>query len=164
MRYLGTEVTYNEVPGEFTLAVWITGCKHHCLGCHSPELWTNQGEEMNWKNLSKDIKKHAKLGVPITTILFMGGDQDTDTIEELAKRCQNTGYKIAWYVGAEDVRQSAWCLFDYIKVGRYDAEKGPLTSRTTNQRLYQIERASGRITDITYKFWNEDENLSNTSE
>ena len=45
---------------------------------------------------------------------------------------------------------------DFIKLGHYDEELGGLDSPTTNQRLYQIERAGDDMhweTDITHLFW-----------
>ena len=38
-------------------------------------------------------------------------------------------------------------LFDYVKVGPYKKEFGPLNERTTNQRLYYHRE------DITSRFW-----------
>ena len=50
--------------------------------------------------------------------------------------------------------------FDYIKIGSYREELGPLTSKTTNQRMYKIEYVhnedgsfSYEFKDITKKFW-----------
>jgi hypothetical protein len=43
-------------------------------------------------------------------------------------------------------------VFDYIKVGEYKEEYGPLNKETTNQRLYEI--TSNNVIDITSKFWN----------
>ena len=45
--------------------------------------------------------------------------------------------------------------FDYIKMGPYIEELGPLTSRTTNQRLYEIKHKpqDNELIDITHKFW-----------
>ena len=37
--------------------------------------------------------------------------------------------------------------FDYVKVGPYIAECGPLNEPTTNQRLYYHGK------DITFRFW-----------
>ena len=42
--------------------------------------------------------------------------------------------------------------FDYVKVGPYIEECGPLNKRTTNQRLYKCDK-NGNKEDITYRFW-----------
>jgi hypothetical protein len=45
--------------------------------------------------------------------------------------------------------------FDYIKLGHYDNELGPLNKKTTNQRLYQVtvnnKDKKFELNDITYK-------------
>jgi anaerobic ribonucleoside-triphosphate reductase activating protein len=58
------------------------------------------------------------------------------------------------------VEDAIWQAFDYVKVGPYKPECGPLNERTTNQRLYHhTGDASGelhggrRFCDITARFW-----------
>ena len=52
--------------------------------------------------------------------------------------------------------------FDYIKLGPYIPECGPLNQKTTNQRMYLNTGLSSSINgligwkDITYKFWKND--------
>ena len=45
--------------------------------------------------------------------------------------------------------------FDYIKLGPYSEEFGPLNSVTTNQRMYKVVKQNGNyeLVDITNKFW-----------
>lgn len=60
--------------------------------------------------------------------------------------------KVGWYTGASSIPEEINLeYFDYIKVGPYIEELGPLNSITTNQRLYRVD--NGRLIDITYKFW-----------
>ena len=45
---------------------------------------------------------------------------------------------------------------DYIKMGPFIKERGPLNDRNTNQRLYKVhhlDEGKIRIEDITSKFW-----------
>jgi len=49
---------------------------------------------------------------------------------------------------------TTWDDFDYIKIGPYIEEKGPLNNPNTNQRLY--EKVGNNHKDITYKFWKND--------
>lgn len=42
-------------------------------------------------------------------------------------------------------------MFDYIKLGPYIEELGPLNNPNTNQRLYKVE--GNQLIDITNKFW-----------
>lgn len=69
--------------------------------------------------------------------------------------------KVGWYSGRQELSDkiNLW-NFDFIKLGPYDEDKGPLNKRTTNQRFYEVFHSStGRceLIDITHKFWKEDD-------
>ena len=53
----------------------------------------------------------------------------------------------ALYSGRETVEDEICEVFDFVKVGPYKAELGPLNERTTNQRMYYHGE------DITSRFW-----------
>ncbi len=71
--------------------------------------------------------------------------------------------KIGWYSGRQELSGDIDLRnFDYIKLGPYIEECGPLNSMTTNQRLYAVVKSSDEgadkdvpiyFEDITYKFW-----------
>ena len=63
----------------------------------------------------------------------------------------NYNLKVAIYSGRNNVESDFYEVFDYIKIGEYKEEFGPLNKETTNQRLYEI--GADGIKDITYKFW-----------
>lgn len=62
--------------------------------------------------------------------------------------------EINGYSGADDPQPYTTALLngeiDYLKIGHYDKEKGPLNSPTTNQRFYDFR--SGKGEDITWRF------------
>ena len=69
--------------------------------------------------------------------------------------------KIGWYSGRQELAKEIDLKnFDYIKLGPYIEEKGPLNNPNTNQRLYKYDSLYSDYTigqgwrDITYKFWN----------
>ena len=37
------DVVFQEIPGEVTLALNLSGCPNRCAGCHSPHLWEEVG-------------------------------------------------------------------------------------------------------------------------
>ena len=84
-------------------------------------------------------------------------------INDLAKYVKDKySISIAWYSGRQELSKDINLdNFDYIKLGPYIKELGPLTSKTTNQRLYQYGKFFSDYTidkcwrDITYKFWND---------
>lgn len=60
--------------------------------------------------------------------------------------------KIGWYSGRQELSKEINLEnFDYIKLGPYIEEKGPLDNPNTNQRFYQV--VNGELVDITHKFW-----------
>ena len=46
--------------------------------------------------------------------------------------------------------------FDYVKIGPYIEEFGPLDSKTTNQQLFKFDWKTCTLDNITYKFWKND--------
>lgn len=150
LKYVDTLVSFSEVPNEITLCINITGCKIGCKNCHSSYLAEDIGEPLNLDNLVKLIK--ANQG--ITCIAFMGGDAEPDKINALASFIINhhSPIKVAWYSGRQELSNHIdLCNFDYIKLGPYKEELGPLNSRTTNQRFYKV--SDEELINITSKFW-----------
>ena len=149
-----TQVTFAEIPDEITLCINLSQCPHRCLGCHSPYLREDIGDELTNETLIKLIKKNPG----VTCVCFMGGDGDKEKLIELAKDITNMGLKTAWYSGEKEINlfEFGW-FFDYIKVGPYIKSLGPLNKQTTNQKLYKIGRLYNYhdiiAYDITNKFW-----------
>lgn len=151
LKYLNTQVTFAEVPDEITLCINITGCKNGCKNCHSSYLAQDIGKPLNKSSLSEFIEGNKG----VSCVSFMGGDSDAIHLVALASWVKtHTHLKVAWYSGRQELagivaRQLQW--FDFIKLGPYKEEFGPLNSRTTNQRFYKV---SGKeLVDITNKFW-----------
>ena len=144
-----TSIVFSEVPGEISMAINISNCPGSCPGCHSPYLQEDTGEELTAEVLGCLISKNSG----ITCVAFMGEGKDKNALLSLAQYVREKyGLKTALYSGRGDVEDNYNAYFDYIKVGPYIAEKGPLNKTTTNQVLYQILPDGTRF-DITYKFW-----------
>lgn len=148
IKYKDSYVVFEEIPDRVSLAVNITNCQNNCIGCHSPELRLNNGKELTEDVIDELIGDNYG----IDCFLFMGEGKDGERLLELAKyiKCKHN-LKVAIYSGRPDVECDFYKIFDYIKVGEYKEEFGPLNRKTTNQRLYEV--LSNNIIDITYKFW-----------
>ncbi len=158
IKYLNTEVTFSEVPDEITLCINITGCKNACKGCHSPYLAEDIGKPLSTDSLLNLIEKNKG----ISCVSFMGGDSNPMRINNLAWIVKNKypKLKVAWYSGKEKLNNNIDIEnFDFIKLGPYIEELGPLNSRTTNQRFYKVIKQDKLylLSDITNKFWNDNE-------
>ena len=56
LRYINTDIVFQEFPDEVMLAINISGYPCRCLGCHSQFLWANRGEELTAEALSALIR------------------------------------------------------------------------------------------------------------
>lgn len=149
LKYVDAKVVFAEVPDEVTLAINISNCPCQCKGCHSSYLAQDTGTELTFNEVRKLIKHNSG----ISCIAFMGGDSEPERINALASFVTNHyQLKVAWYSGRQELSKDIELRnFDAIKLGPYIEELGPLSSRTTNQRFYRVEK--GVLTDITNKFW-----------
>lgn len=156
LKYVGYDIVFREIPDETTLAINISNCPCHCPGCHSSYLAEDIGEPLTITRIEKLINENKG----ITAICFMGGDNDPKLINHYAGLVRATkvplNIKIGWYSGratlAEEIELKN---FNYVKLGPYIEECGPLNNPNTNQRLYKVivEDGEYKLTNITYKFW-----------
>lgn len=147
LKYKDVLVGFQEVPDEISLCINITNCPNNCIGCHSPYLAEDIGNELTPEELSRLIMKNKG----ITCVCLMGGDNDPKQVNSLAKVIKSLyPYKVAWYSGNTKLSPEIIIHnFDYIKLGPYIEEFGPLNNPNTNQRMFKMPD----IEDITYKFW-----------
>ena len=144
LKYVDTKIVFQEIPDEITLAINISNCPCNCEGCHSSYLAEDIGERLDFDSLNKIINDNTG----VTCISFMGGDANPDNVNSLAEfiRAKYPELKIAWYSGRH---------FDYVKLGPYIKDKGPINCKTTNQVLLEVGVIQGKVftKDITAKFW-----------
>lgn len=160
LKYVDAAVTFSEIPDEITLCLNISNCPCRCPGCHSKYLWEDIGDELT-KTAIQDLMTSNRGG--ITCICFMGGDANPSELVDIATWVKKyyPNIRIAWYSGMQ--KPEMYHVFDYIKVGPYIEEFGPLTSKTTNQKLYAKGTILKKMSaypdewyDITNKFWKHD--------
>lgn len=155
IRYVDTVVTFSEVPDEISLCINISNCPCHCEGCHSTYLAEDIGDNLNDSTLNNLIDNNKG----ITCVCFMGGDANPRYINHLASIIKENypELKVTWYSGRQELSKDInLANFDFIKLGPYIKEKGPLNKRTTNQIFYKVFHFSSgksKLIDITYKFW-----------
>ena len=159
MKYLNTMITFSEFPDEIALCINITNCPFHCPGCHSPELWEDIGTELTTEELSKLIESNKG----ITLVGFMGGKEEE--INKLSRYIKDKylELKVGVYSGGYSVVRFDFEVLDYIKIGSYREEYGPLDNPNTNQKMFKLVPNSSKyikdknrfkeMVDITYKFW-----------
>lgn len=155
LKFINSEVVFQEIPNEITLAINISGCPVHCTDCHSKFLWENTGTELNLFTLNNLIISNPG----ITCVCFMGGDGREEATRKLIFNIKQLYPKLktGWYLGRKtlDINED-YKFIDYLKIGPYIKELGGLDSPTTNQKMYKFKPIglSGFILykDITKKF------------
>lgn len=152
LKYVDTLVSFQEIPDEISLCINISNCPNNCPGCHSSYLKDDIGTPLTYTELMRILKNIRG----ITCVCFMGGDKEPWEIQRLAQFIKEKGLKVAWYSGKQELHEDIRLAnFDYVKLGPYIEELGPLTSRTTNQVMYKIDHLADKpfVVDITSRFW-----------
>ena len=152
LKYVNTDIVFQEIPDEVTLSINISNCPCHCPGCHSSYLWDDTGEKFNKDTIDAFMKRY---GEDITCVCMMGGDSDPTEVQTLADYIHSAYplIKAGWYSGKQNIPQHIdKKSFDYIKLGPYIEHLGGLKEKTTNQRLYK-KLHDGSFQDITSRFW-----------
>ena len=160
LKYLGYSIVFQEVPGEVTLAINISGCPHKCEGCHSKYLWEYEGNYIS-DDLNGLIEKYKGL---ITCVCFMGGDQNLGDLYRCIQQVKDNNLKVAIYTGLDNIIRLGHAIIqksDYIKYGHYDASLGGLDHPQTNQKMLMFNNTTSQYDDITYKFQKGYHNASN---
>ena len=142
-----TSVVLEEIPDRVSLAVDISNCRGNCVGCHSPFLKKDIGQELTPEVIDRLVADNFG----VNCFLFLGEGRDPEALLDLAEHVRSLGLEVAVYSGRETVEDVFWYYFDYVKLGPYRPECGPLNNPSTNQRLYKVENA--RPIDITSRFW-----------
>lgn len=159
VKYVDNIISFNEVPHEISLCINISGCPNHCQGCHSSYLSEDIGEVLNKESLEALIKQNEG----ITCVCLMGGDQAPNTINWLLMCIKelHPNLKTCWYSGRQKwANEVSPEYLDFIKLGPYIEERGPLTNPNTNQvfkakgkHLYKISAYPDEWYDVTNWFW-----------
>lgn len=156
LRYLEVALSHREIPGETALCIYLAGCPNRCVECHYPELQDTKTGDILCNNFADILDLYHSQA---TCVCFMGesaaGQEEVDELQLLTAFAKAKGFKIGLYSG-RDVDIESWMrCFDYVKLGSYQKDYGPLDCPTTNQRMYQ--QIKGFFVDITSVFWADSE-------
>lgn len=148
IKYLNYAVVFEEMPKHLSLAINITNCQNNCIGCHTPDLREDIGQELTIEELDRLIEENWG----INCVIFMGEGNDVKTLCKLSQHVREKHNIVTClYSGKPNLEQYMIENFDYVKVGPYIEEFGPINKPTTNQRLYKI--VGDLQIDVTKEFW-----------
>lgn len=158
LKYVESAITFCEFPDEIALCLNLSLCPNHCLGCSESYLAEDIGEELTYELLDDLIIKNPG----ITLIGFMGGDNDHNSIEHMAKYIhEKWKLKAGMYSGQDSLDFSLAEVLDYYKIGGWrpftgdentwqNQTAGPLCLPTSNQIMFK--RVENKLINITDKF------------
>lgn len=132
------------------VALFISGCSHHCKGCHNPESWNpNNGKKFTKETKEKLFKLIDKPYIDGLTLT--GGDPlYKDNIKDVANLCmefkQRFPNKTIWlYTGYsfEEIKQLKFLAFvDVVVDGEFKEELRDITlpfKGSSNQKIIRIK-------------------------
>lgn len=153
LKYHSTYIGFREIPDEISLCINITNCPNNCKGCHSPHLRQDIGTPLTYLELKRLIQENEG----ITCVCFMGEGKEPWQIEKLIRSIRDeVDVKWALYSGSEVIDMFSISELNYLKLGPYKEECGPLDCPTTNQKLFKLSENSAEEI-IMYKTNNENE-------
>ena len=141
-------------------SLYAAGCEHHCMGCHNPQSWSEEGgEPMSVEELF-DLIVEADMNVT-----FTGGDPmlRPEGFIALARMIKESTKKNIWcYTGYlfEDLlqhplRRTLVELCDVIVDGRFVEAERDLSLHfrgSGNQRIIDVAKSlDGEITQIRFE-------------
>jgi anaerobic ribonucleoside-triphosphate reductase activating protein len=143
----------------FRVTVWVSGCIHHCKGCHNPETWDfNHGRDFTDDDKEKIFELLEKSYIKGVT--FSGGDplcSYTDVLKlskEIKEKYPNkdiwvfTGFKF------EEVAEQMSEILDYVDYivdGKFKIKKRDVSLAfrgSTNQRIWKKEEGEFKVIDL----------------
>ncbi len=154
LKYIEAGLSYKEIPNEICLIIYVSGCMQRCKECHTPWLRKHNYGDKLLENYKQLIDLYSNY---ISCVCFLGEGLNTEVehneYKEIVKYIHQKGLKAGLYSGRDTTIEVWMKIFDYIKLGSYQKDKGTLYNKNTNQRLYKKE--SKKYIDITNLFWNE---------
>jgi len=116
------------VWNNWSIDIWVCGCKKRCEGCHNPELQdfnSSVGRKMDLFEIRDKIKEYS---IFANTVCFLGGDFSyfPNELYELAGYSQALGLKTLLYSGFDGVTEkiSEKCekVLDKVIYGEYNKD------------------------------------------
>lgn len=92
--------TEAEGPGK-RFAIWVQGCKRHCLGCCNPEMQEIKANIIVDTVDMIELIKNAKEQFDIEGVSFIGGEPMLQSLglSEIAEWCQLSGLSVIVFTG-----------------------------------------------------------------
>lgn len=149
-------------PGLRTV-LWVSGCNHHCKGCHNPETWDcNSG--IPFDDAAKDELLSSLADPYISGVTFSGGDplhpNNRSTVLELAGIIKSqypdkdiilyTGYAWDEICSLPELSVIDFLIDEEFKEDLFDSELYWVGS--SNQHIIDVKKSLG-LGDMCLAYW-----------
>lgn len=149
MRY--HKITYTDVNNGLgcRVTLWISGCTHHCKGCHNQETWSFESGRL-FDDAAKE-KLFEILSLPYVKGLTLSGGDPVDSCEDvialLKEVKEEFPEKDVWlYTGyqmCELFENEILNYVDYVVDGKYVEEERDTTLAfrgSKNQKIWKMHK------------------------
>lgn len=143
----------------FRITVWVSGCIHHCKGCHNPETWDfNNGRDFTEEDKKKVFELLDK--PYIKGVTFSGGDplcSYKDVLgfaREIKEKYPDKDIWVFTGFSFEHVREhmsEILTYVDYIVDGRFVEEERDVSLAfrgSKNQRIWKKEEGIFKVINL----------------
>ena len=153
LYYTEVLLSEREVPGESSICIFISGCSQNCKNCHYPDLQRLEYGD----NLMEHYQEIVSLYKRYASCVCILGEGAGTSIEQYELNCvaeyaKSEGLKSCLYCGRDTELEPWMNVFDYVKLGSYQNDRGGLEISSTNQVMLK-KAESGEYQDITYLFY-----------
>lgn len=132
--------------------IFVSGCEHHCKGCHNPETWdVNYGQEFT-KDLQNEFINKCKNNFLLKGITISGGDplyiykkEVLDFLDTFKRELpQLSVWLYTGYVMTIDTLKELEDKVDVVVDGEFELENRDITLNyrgSPNQRIINIKES-----------------------
>ena len=112
----------------WSIDIWVCGCKKRCKGCHNPELQDFDSDICKYMEICDIKSKIKELSILADTVCFLGGDFSyfEKELHELAGYSQALGLKTLLYSGfngiTEKISEKCEKVLDKVIYGEYNRD------------------------------------------
>lgn len=142
--------------------MWVSGCEHHCLGCHNPQTWDEKSGKP-FDNNAKTEMLDALNKSYIAGLTFSGGDPlHPNNIKIVTMLAQEVKEKFPdkniWlYTGYEWDEIKDYAIMNYIDVvveGKFIQEQKNISLKwcgSSNQRIVNVKKSKENNTIVQWE-------------